>query len=1352
MIETTITKIQYDADGVQRRWSIPFQYADAKHISIYTKVGEEPTVKVVDNYDIDEDDSVVIYPTIASGQEPVVAGTKIIIARETPETQLEDASQVHFTSKDVERGLDKLTMITQELSTTAGETMEVSVDAFEAAEEAVSTANEANVTAGEAKTLAEQAVSVANDANDTATAANTKSNTAIKTANDANEKSTAAVSTANAAKTVASEANSTANNANTTATEAKEIASAANTTANNADKIANEADKKADNAVIVATNAKSIAEGIDAKATQALTNSTTALEKATEAKNTADSYQEQITTIEGKIPQAASDSNQLVDKASMTSAIAEVQKGVDDNAGDITALQADLAGKQDKITSTSKLSADLIADGTTNKMVTAVEKATWNNKQNAISDLDDIRSGAAKGATALQSYTETDPTVPTHVKAITVADISSWNNKQPAGDYATNTALTNGLASKANKATTLVGYGITDAFTKEEVNTELGKKADKATTYSKTEVDNAINSLQMIKWVDTLPETGESKYIYAVPREETDTDGKQIAALYLWDGSAWRGAGAFSLNIDPDTLATKAELAGYLPLASKAVANGVASLDANAKVPVAQIPDLSSTYATINSLATVATSGSYNDLTNKPTIPSVGNAEIEIQKNGAKVDSFTLNQTLNKIINITVPTKASDLAALPDSTKYAASMTLSIDSDTYVITAQLKDQDGANLGTAQTIDLPLESVVVSGSYDNANKKIVLTLESGSTIDVPVGDLIIGLQTEITTTNKLSADLVADGTTNKVVTATEKAAWNGKQDAIADLATIRSGASAGATAVQPGDLATVATSGMYSDLTGIPGAATANTLGLVKPDGTTITVTKDGTISATGGSSPSVDLTGYYNRDNLLGADEIEIVPEPVESGIDSHTMGCWHFDGNNENAVDGSVMTSSSKGFDTNGKFGSCAKTPTFTGWMPTSSDDYTWDFWFKTSTITGYDNGQVGGIGNYSGGYKYGCFYKQNEKLYAVRKGDSSIAEQPFATLQENVWTHLALTRQNNIERWFVNGKLIRQGENTYNATANQSFKSATNADFGRTDEYRISDIARWTEDFEPPTKPYSVAVPTGNYVIRNKTKLVHKSDIGVANGVAGLDASGKVPAEQIPTGSGFDFEGTKAEFNAAVAAGTITADSVSLITDDVSGDNVATKAELQDKVSKAGDTMTGELKMSGVNQIKFGTDDNFYYVKKDSIGNLSLYGNNNKGLFLQAEDLHTPYYFDGTKGFRLLTTADLQSLQTQINSLNTEVTGMLGRMNFNARVDFSLNHGDSYTVPSKGFLWINSITGTGGTAYINNGALASVNNDNASAYVRAFVPISAGDVLSASRESLQKNVLVSGFFVPQI
>lgn len=48
-------------------------------------------------------------------------------------------------------------------------------------------------------------------------------------------------------------------------------------------------------------------------------------------------------------------------------------------------------------------------------------------KQDVITDLGDIREGAALGKTALQSFTETDPTVPAHVKAITEADIAKWN-------------------------------------------------------------------------------------------------------------------------------------------------------------------------------------------------------------------------------------------------------------------------------------------------------------------------------------------------------------------------------------------------------------------------------------------------------------------------------------------------------------------------------------------------------------------------------------------------------------------------------------------------------------------------------------------------------------------------------------------------------------------------------------------------------------------------------------------------------------------------------------------------------------------------------------------------------------
>jgi hypothetical protein len=54
-------------------------------------------------------------------------------------------------------------------------------------------------------------------------------------------------------------------------------------------------------------------------------------------------------------------------------------------------------------------------------------------------------------------------------------------------------------------------------------------------------------------------------------------------------------------------------------------------------------------------------SGDYNDLTNKPTIPTVNNATLTIQKNGTNVQTFTANASSNKTANITVPTKVSEL-------------------------------------------------------------------------------------------------------------------------------------------------------------------------------------------------------------------------------------------------------------------------------------------------------------------------------------------------------------------------------------------------------------------------------------------------------------------------------------------------------------------------------------------------------------------------------------------------------------------------------------------------------------------------------------------------------------------
>ena len=256
-----------------------------------------------------------------------------------------------------------------------------------------------------------------------------------------------------------------------------------------------------------------------------------------------------------------------------------------------------------------------------------------------------------------------------------------------------------------------------------------------------------------------------------------------------------------------------------------------------------------------------------NTIATKSEIPTVNNATLTIQKNGASAGTFTANSATDATINITVPVTAADVSALPASTKYAANLSLTIDSSTYVVTGQLKDQDGNNLGSAQTIDLPLESVVVSGSYDSTNKKIILTLQSGQTIDVPVGDLVSGLQTEITSNNKLSADLVDDSTTtNKFVTATDKTTWDGKQNAL----------TAGSNITISGDTIS-ATDTTYSDFVGatsgdagthglVPAPASGETDKYLKSDGSWATVSQYSLPAATASTLGGVKIGTNLSMD------------------------------------------------------------------------------------------------------------------------------------------------------------------------------------------------------------------------------------------------------------------------------------------------------------------------------------------------------------------------------------------------------------------------------------------------------------------------------------------------------
>lgn len=144
-------------------------------------------------------------------------------------------------------------------------------------------------------------------------------------------------------------------------------------------------------------------------------------------------------------------------------------------------------------------------------------------------------------------------------------------------------------------------------------------------------------------------------------------------------------------------------------------------------------------------LATVATSGSYNDLSNKPTIPSVGNGAITITQNGTTKGTFTTNQSGNTTIELTdnnttyssktATNGGTDVSLVTTGEKYIWN---SKTSNTGTITGI--NMNGSSKGTSGVVDLG--TVLTGGSQTTTSSadggSNVYTFSDGSTITVKNG--------------------------------------------------------------------------------------------------------------------------------------------------------------------------------------------------------------------------------------------------------------------------------------------------------------------------------------------------------------------------------------------------------------------------------------------------------------------------------------------------------------------------------------------------------------------------------------------------------------------------------------
>lgn len=227
-----------------------------------------------------------------------------------------------------------------------------------------------------------------------------------------------------------------------------------------------------------------------------------------------------------------------------------------------------------------------------------------------------------------------------------------------------------------NAPTTLAGYGITDARINSGTITLGGNSIVPLT---------ASSNLDATKIVGNVPsatkaiQDGNGDVIVDTYAKKTDIPSLSGYATQTWvENKGYltehQSLAAYALKNEIPTVPSKVSAfendVGYLTehqsLANYALKTelpkNVSDLTNDAKYITASGAPVQSVNGKTGTVS--LTANDVGALPSTTTIPVVNNAKLTIQKNGVEVDSFTANASVDKTINIEVPTKASDINAI----------------------------------------------------------------------------------------------------------------------------------------------------------------------------------------------------------------------------------------------------------------------------------------------------------------------------------------------------------------------------------------------------------------------------------------------------------------------------------------------------------------------------------------------------------------------------------------------------------------------------------------------------------------------------------------------------------------
>lgn len=182
-VRNTQPHVIYQGNGSTTQWDIPFPFLNKENISAFLIDEKDVKTALLDNFEIDEENKIFIYPQSDIDVLPLPAQQRLLLQRKTPlaqETKL--LAQQTFDPHILEQGYDKAMMIAQELAAELELAVKLPLGSNQNQTDAGSyllALEHAKQDVEQANSVAQQSLSVANSAAQTAVQASQQATQAV---------------------------------------------------------------------------------------------------------------------------------------------------------------------------------------------------------------------------------------------------------------------------------------------------------------------------------------------------------------------------------------------------------------------------------------------------------------------------------------------------------------------------------------------------------------------------------------------------------------------------------------------------------------------------------------------------------------------------------------------------------------------------------------------------------------------------------------------------------------------------------------------------------------------------------------------------------------------------------------------------------------------------------------------------------------------------------------------------------------------------------------------------------------------------------------------------------------------